>query len=67
MTVVFFVIFLWYSGLFFQTFFLHRYAAHQTFTMSRFAEKVCFFLTSDACENITGTSIKIDGGWTAGK
>ena len=45
MTVVVFVIVLWYSGLFFQTFFLHRYAAHQVFTMSRFAEKVCFFLT----------------------
>ena len=36
---------LWYSGLFFQTFFLHRYAAHQSFKMSRFGEKVCFFLT----------------------
>ncbi len=45
MTVVVFVIILWYSGLFFQTFFLHRYAAHQVFTMSRFGEKVCFFLT----------------------
>ena len=36
---------LWYVGLFFQTFFLHRYAAHQTFTMSKFNEKVCFLLT----------------------
>ena len=45
MYVVVLVLILWYSGLFFQTFFLHRYAAHQTFTMSKFAEKVCFFLT----------------------
>jgi len=45
MVVVVFVIFLWYSGLFFQTFFLHRYAAHQVFTMSKLGEKVCFFLT----------------------
>tara|TARA_R110000868_G_scaffold262105_1_gene520472 strand:- start:188 stop:919 length:732 start_codon:yes stop_codon:yes gene_type:complete len=36
---------LWYGGLFFQTFFLHRYAAHQTFTMSKTMEKVTFFLT----------------------
>lgn len=45
MTVVIFIVFLWYFGLFFQTFFLHRYAAHQTFTMSKIAEKVCFVLT----------------------
>ena len=45
MIIVVFIIFLWYFGLFFQTFFLHRYAAHQTFTMSKFAEKVCFVLT----------------------
>jgi stearoyl-CoA desaturase (Delta-9 desaturase) len=36
---------LWYAGLFFQTFFLHRYAAHQSFTMSPFGEKLCFVLT----------------------
>ena len=45
MTILIFMIILWYSGLFFQTFFLHRYAAHQSFTMSRFAEKSCFVLT----------------------
>jgi len=45
MEIVIFIIVLWYSGLFFQTFFLHRYAAHQTFTMSRSAEKVCYVLT----------------------
>lgn len=35
----------WYLSLFFQTFFLHRYAAHRAFTMSPFMEKVCFVLT----------------------
>ena len=45
MKIVVLVTILWYSGLFFQTFFLHRYAAHQTFTISKFGEKVCFFLT----------------------
>ena len=45
MYVIILVTFLWYSGLFFQTFFLHRYAAHQTFTMSKFGEKLCYVLT----------------------
>ena len=35
----------WYSSLFFQTFFLHRYASHAAFTMSKFTEKVFFVLT----------------------
>jgi stearoyl-CoA desaturase (delta-9 desaturase) len=35
----------WYLSLFFQTFFLHRYAAHHAFTMSRTTEKVFFVLT----------------------
>ena len=35
----------WYLSLFFQTFFLHRYAAHQVFTMSPRMEKVFFVLT----------------------
>lgn len=45
MAILLFMLVLWYTGLFFQSFFLHRYAAHQTFTMSGFTEKVCFFLT----------------------
>jgi len=45
MEVVILMIVLWYSGLFFQTFFLHRYAAHQSFKMSKVGEKVCFILT----------------------
>jgi stearoyl-CoA desaturase (delta-9 desaturase) len=35
----------WYLSLFFQTFFLHRYASHGSFTMRPFAEKVFFILT----------------------
>jgi stearoyl-CoA desaturase (delta-9 desaturase) len=35
----------WYLSLFFQTFFLHRYAAHHSFTMSKFTEKVVYVLT----------------------
>lgn len=45
MLILLFVGLLWYSGLFFQSFFLHRYAAHQTFTMSKTAEKITFILT----------------------
>ncbi len=45
MEIVILIVILWYTGLFFQTFFLHRYAAHQSFTMSRFGEKLSFFLT----------------------
>jgi stearoyl-CoA desaturase (delta-9 desaturase) len=35
----------WYLSLFFQTFFLHRYASHGAFTMNKFTEKVFFVLT----------------------
>jgi len=35
----------WYLSLFFQTFFLHRYASHKAFTMNRFTEKVFYVLT----------------------
>ncbi|QCK17050.1 acyl-CoA desaturase [Mangrovivirga cuniculi] len=35
----------WYLSLFFQTFFLHRYASHAAFTMSKGMEKVFFVLT----------------------
>lgn len=35
----------WYLSLFFQTFFLHRYASHEAFTMSPFMEKVFFVLS----------------------
>ncbi|MCC5946444.1 MAG: acyl-CoA desaturase [Bernardetiaceae bacterium] len=45
MAVIIFTIILWYSGLFFQSFFLHRYAAHQSFTMSKLGERICFILT----------------------
>jgi len=45
MAIIIFILALWYGGLFFQTFFLHRYAAHQTFTMSKFMEKLTYVLT----------------------
>ncbi len=45
MAIIIFILVLWYGGLFFQTFFLHRYSAHQTFTMSKFMEKVTYVLT----------------------
>jgi len=35
----------WYLSLFFQTCFLHRYAAHKSITMSKTMEKVFFVLT----------------------
>ena len=35
----------WYLSLFFQTFFLHRYAAHKAFTMSPRTEKIFYVLT----------------------
>lgn len=35
----------WYLSLFAQTFFLHRYAAHQMFTMSKTSEKIFYVLT----------------------
>ncbi|MBL7841208.1 MAG: acyl-CoA desaturase [Cyclobacteriaceae bacterium] len=35
----------WYLSLFFQTFFLHRYASHKSFTMSNRTEKVFYVLT----------------------
>lgn len=35
----------WYLSLFFQTFFLHRYASHKSFTMSKGTEKVFYILT----------------------
>lgn len=45
MTIIIFVLTLWYGGLFFQSFFLHRYAAHQVFTMSKRMERITFILT----------------------
>ena len=45
MIILFFFIFHWYISLFFQTFFLHRYASHKMFKMSKFTEKIFFLLT----------------------
>ena len=46
MTIFIFFVAHWYLSLFAQTFFLHRYAAHQMFTMNKFWEKVFYILTA---------------------
>lgn len=45
MIILIFLVVHWYTSLFFQTFFLHRYSAHKHFTMSKFWEKVFYFLS----------------------
>jgi len=45
LAIIIFFIAHWYLSLFFQTFFLHRYAAHRAFTMSPVMEKIVFVLT----------------------
>lgn len=45
MAILIFLLLLWYGSLFFQSFFLHRYAAHQVFTMSKTMERITFVLT----------------------
>ena len=45
MEIFIFILVLWYGGLFFQSFFLHRYSAHQVFTMSKTMERITFVLT----------------------
>ncbi|MEM6841882.1 MAG: acyl-CoA desaturase [Bacteroidota bacterium] len=45
MIIIAFFIAHWYLSLFFQTFFLHRYAAHKMFTMGPISEKVFYILT----------------------
>ena len=44
--IIFSLIFIhWYSSLFFQTFFLHRYASHNMFKMNWFWERTFYLLT----------------------
>lgn len=45
MAIIIFFIAHWYLSLFTQSFFYHRYAAHKMFTMSKFWEKVFFFMS----------------------
>ncbi|MBL8001241.1 MAG: acyl-CoA desaturase [Flavobacteriales bacterium] len=45
MAILLFFLAHWYLSLFVQTFFLHRYAAHQLFTMSPFWERFFYLLT----------------------
>ncbi|MCS6884350.1 MAG: acyl-CoA desaturase [Acidobacteriota bacterium] len=45
MVIICFFVVHWFSSLFFQTFFLHRYAAHRMFKMSKFWERTFYLLT----------------------
>jgi stearoyl-CoA desaturase (delta-9 desaturase) len=45
MEILIFILIHWYASLFFQTVFLHRYAAHSMFSMNSFWEKVFFIGT----------------------
>ena len=45
MAIPIFIIIHWYSSLFCQTFFQHRYAAHKMFTMSKIWEKIFFIFS----------------------
>ena len=45
MFIIIFFVALWYVSLFAQTFFLHRYASHGAFVMSRFWERFFFIFT----------------------
>ena len=45
MIIIIFFILHWYLSLFVQTFFLHRYAAHQMFTMSKSVERFFYIFT----------------------
>lgn len=45
MIILIFIIAHWYLSLFSQTFFLHRYAAHKMFDMSKFWEKMFYIFT----------------------
>ncbi len=49
MAILLIIIIHWYASLFFQTFFLHRYAAHGMFTMSKRWEKV-FYIGTFLCQ-----------------
>lgn len=45
MAALLFFILVWYSSLFLQTFFHHRYAAHGSFKMNRFWERIFYIFT----------------------
>ena len=60
MIILIFFIAHWYLSLFTQTFFLHRYAAHQMFTMNKFWEKGFYLLTA-VCQGSSFLSPKAYG------
>ena len=55
MIIALFIIIHWYLSLFFQTFFLHRYAAHQQFTMTKLWEKI-FYISAWISQGFTALS-----------
>ena len=57
MIILIFILAHWVLAGFFQTFFLHRYAAHKMFTTSKFNERVFYFLTF-ICEGSSFTTPK---------
>ena len=61
MIILLFIVLHWYSSLFFQSFFHHRYAAHNHFTMTKGWEKffyICCFVTQGS-SYISATSYGI--------
>lgn len=55
MIILLLVVLHWYFSLFFQTFFLHRYAAHKHFTMNSAWEKT-FYILSWLTQGVTAIS-----------
>lgn len=59
-TIFIFLALHWYSSLFFQSFFMHRYSAHKQFTMSLFWEKT-FYILSWITQGFTALSPNVYG------
>ncbi|MDB4347096.1 acyl-CoA desaturase [Bacteroidia bacterium] len=60
MTILFLLLIHWYTSLFCQTFFHHRYSAHKHFTMSKTWEKV-FYVFSWITQGFTSISPNVYG------
>ena len=60
MEILIFFVAHWYLSLFAQSFFHHRYSAHQMFTMNKFTEKI-FFIFSFVVQGSSYMSPKVYG------
>ena len=60
MEILIFFVAHWYLSLFAQSFFHHRYSAHQMFTMNKFTEKI-FFVFSFLVQGSSYMSPKVYG------